>query len=187
MNLNILKYSAFVLITTSMTCSAQKELAPLSKEYQSCCGTQPVEFALEEKKVYMPNVFTPNNDGVNDYFSPFFNEVVTAVWGFTIYSAKGDTIIYQKPFLSSKMDVKEYGWDGNREDGTPYTGLFRFKMRVDDRYANKHIVEGFACAIRCEAGTAVLKTKEGCYYPSQASKGGTLSKSQPNREKDCLQ
>lgn len=174
------------LISTAQTCSSQDKPTPVSQEYESCCGTQPVEFSYDEKRIYVPNVFTPNEDGVNDYFLPFVNDVVTDVWGFSIYSAVGDTILYQKPYFNSKMAIAEYGWDGLRPDGSKYKGAFKFKMRVDDLAAKEHIVEGQACAIICGSEAALFKTKTGCYYPIQASKDGTLDKSIAAAEKDCF-
>ena len=165
---NILTLSLLLFICTAQTCSSQGEPNIISEEYKSCCGTQPVEFAYELKKVYMPNVFTPNKDGINDYFAPAINDVITDVWGFAVYSAVGDTMLYQKPYFNSKMDIKEYGWDGLRPDGSQYKGLFKYKMRIDDKKANKHIVEGLACAIQCGVESKVFKTKAGCFYPVQA-------------------
>lgn len=183
---NIFSFAILVLICSAQTCSGQDEPNITSEEYSSCCGTQPVEFAYDKKSIYVPNVFTPNKDGANDYFFPSINDVVTDVWGFTIYSAKGDTIIYQKPYFNSKMEIRDYGWDGLRSNGTQYKGLFKYKMRVDDKEANKHIVEGQACAIVCGAESKVFKTKSGCYYPVQAGKNGTLDKSISIVEKDCF-
>ncbi|MCE7060112.1 gliding motility-associated C-terminal domain-containing protein [Dyadobacter sp. CY343] len=106
---NTLTIFILLSICTAQTCSSQDQPKPVSQEYESCCGTQPVEFSYQKKRIYVPNVFTPNNDGVNDYFVPFVNDIVTDVWGFTIYSALGDTILYQKPYFNSKMAIAEYG------------------------------------------------------------------------------
>lgn len=53
--------------------------------------------------VYFPNGFTPNNDGLNDYFSPTGNDII----GFTmrIYNRWG-----QEVFTSNNLNEK---WDGN--------------------------------------------------------------------------
>ncbi|GGM82635.1 hypothetical protein GCM10010967_12890 [Dyadobacter beijingensis] len=178
-----------LFITSAQTCSSQDAQPQMdSKEYQSCCGTQPVEFTFSAKKVYMPNVFTPNRDGVNDYYAPNINDVITDVWGFTIYSAEGDTVIFQKPHFNTKMKLEEYGWNGLRPDGSQYKGLFKFKMRVDDKQANKHVVTGQACAIQCGPDAKIFQSKSGCFFPVQASKGvsGTLDKSVSTLEKGCF-
>ncbi|MDR6807501.1 hypothetical protein J2Y45_004701 [Dyadobacter sp. BE34] len=183
---NTLILFIFLLISSAQTCAAQDASKVAAQEYESCCGTQPVEFSYEKKRIYVPNVFTPNRDGVNDYFFPVVNDVVTDVWGFAVYSIEGDTMLYQKPYFNSKMPVQEYGWDGLRPDGSRYKGAFRYKMRVDDMQANKHIVEGRACAIICGSGSEVFQTKSGCYFPVQAGKDGTLDKSIASGEKGCF-
>ncbi len=183
---NILPLFIIFLISSAQTCSSQDNPKAVSQEYESCCGTQPVEFSYEKKRIYVPNVFTPNKDGVNDYFFPVVNDVVTDVGGVAVYSVEGDTMLYQKPYFNSKMPVHEYGWDGLRPDGSRYKGAFRYKMRVDDMQANKHIVEGRACAIVCGSGSEVFQTKSGCYFPVQASKEGTLDTSIAHGEKDCF-
>ena len=164
-------------------CTAQEK--PVANDYTSCCGTQPVEFAYEKQKIYVPNVFTPNGDGINDYFMPYINEEVGAVWGFTIYSAKGDTILYQREYFNYSKEEQNYAWNGLRRDGSQYAGLFKYEMRVDDKKANKHLVTGYACAIVCGPDTKIFKTKEGCFYPSQANKG-SIDKSIASKEKDCF-
>jgi hypothetical protein len=184
---NIFKLLSVALLCGAQTCSAQDNPEPVVKEYESCCGTEPVEFAFEKKQVYVPNAFSPNKDGVNDYFVPYVNDVVTDIWGFSIYSATGDTLLYQIPYFNSKIEIRNYGWNGLRPDGTAYKGLFRYKMRIDDRNANKHIVEGAACAIICGPEAKIFQSKQGCFYPIQAGEQGKLSKDKANEEKVCFQ
>lgn len=180
--------SITLIILFSIIClpqSSQGQEISKESDYESCCGTQPVEFTFDNKKVYVPNVFTPNGDDINDYFMPYINEKVGAVWGFTIYSAKGDTIIYQREYFDYTKEVQDYAWNGFRKDGSRYAGLFKYKMRVDDKKAKKQILEGYACAIVCGPDTKIFKTKEGCFYPSQANKG-SIDKSIASKEKDCF-
>lgn len=172
----------------SLSCYSQEKPEPVVEAYKSCCGTQPVEFSFEDKRVYVPNVFTPNADKVNDYFVPYVNETISDVWGFAIYSAEGDTLLYLKEhFFPNPEKVNENGWDGLRPDGTVYKGLFRYRMRVDDKVARKYIVEGFACAIVCGKDAQVFQSKEGCFYPSQAGSEGKLARDKMSDEKVCFQ
>jgi hypothetical protein len=176
-----------VMLGAAHSCSAQETPQVVSKDYEACCGTEPVEFTYDKKQVYVPNVFSPNKDGLNDYFAPFVNDVVTDIWGFSVYSAKGDTLLYQVPYFNTKMEINKYGWNGLRADGTAYKGLFHYKMRVDDIDANKHIVEGSACAVVCGPDAKVFQSKQGCFYPLQAGPEGKLIKDKANEEKICFQ
>lgn len=79
--------------------------------------------------VYFPNAFTPNNDGLNDYFSPIGNEIV----GFSmlIYNRWG-----QEVFTSNNLNET---WDGNYNNApcptdtyyytTKYQGYQKKKLR----------------------------------------------------------
>jgi hypothetical protein len=174
-----------VLLLFTIKTTAQN--TPDATRYEACCGSQPVEFSYDKKKVFIPNVFTPNKDGLNDFFAPHVNDVITDIWWFTIYSAEGDTVLYQTMYLdkTKKEGEQNSGWDGLRPDGSVYKGLFRYTMRIDDRDANKHIVEGTACAVICEPGDKIPEDKSTCFYSSQAGEQGTLNKSGKSGEKGC--
>ncbi|MBA0884210.1 PKD domain-containing protein [Flavobacterium undicola] len=83
---------------------------------------------LEIKKGYNlihPTAFTPNNDGVNDYFAPFFKGLTTIVfdvydtWGGLVYSETGETI---------------KGWDGRIKDQNAENGNYYFKVTAKTFY-----------------------------------------------------
>ncbi|MFA9190776.1 PKD domain-containing protein [Flavobacterium sp. FZUC8N2.13] len=83
---------------------------------------------LEIKKGYNlihPTAFTPNNDGVNDYFTPVFKGLTTIVfnvydtWGGLIYSETGETI---------------KGWDGRIKDKEAENGNYYFKVTAKTFY-----------------------------------------------------
>jgi len=180
-------FTLFFSLLLLQSCLAQTSPeVPVAEEYKSCCGTEPVEFAFRNEKVYVPNVFTPNGDGVNDYFMPYVNKEVGGVWGFTVYSARGDTILFQREYFNYDREIENYAWNGLRKDGSRYKGLFKYKMRVDDKAAVKQIVEGSACAIVCDPDAKIFRNKEGCFYPVQAGKEGDLDKNTENGESKCF-
>lgn len=119
---------------------------------------------------------------------PYVDTETTVVWGFTILSAKGDSVLYLMPYIdySNERNLASYGWNGLRKDGTRYQGLFKYRMRVDDKQANKDVIQGEACAILCDPKANVLKSKEGCFYPDQAGKKGKKDTDKKTKETDCF-
>ena len=70
--------------------------------------------------IYIPNVFSPNNDGVNDLFkiSYFPNESIESVT-FTIFDRFGDMV-----YSTESWPV---AWDGKSKDGRFYNpGVFTY-------------------------------------------------------------
>jgi hypothetical protein len=188
-----MKYPLLFLLSMAclQSCTAQnngpKEPA-LPKEYEACCGVQPVDFKLGKHSIYVPNVFTPNNDGVNDYFYPFVSPEIGEVQGFTVFSAVGDTVLFQRPTLVYDK-LESFAWNGLRNNGSAYRGRFKYGMRIVSKDGLLRFVEGEACSILCEPGTKELKVKKNCFYPSQAgkdNKAGMLDSTLDNKENDCL-
>ena len=160
----------------------------LPKEYEACCGVKPVNYQLSNGFIYMPNVFTPNGDGINDLFYPFISDEIAEIQQFTILSAVGDTVIFSRPTIVYDR-INEFGWNGRRKDGSLYRGPFKYGMKVSSKDRKLRLLEGEACSVLCEPGTKDLKVKKGCFYPSQAGKNGQLGKldsTASNVETDCL-
>ena len=80
--------------------------------------------------IYTPNVFTPNNDCLNDFFRPLFTGFESLT--FNVYDNKGN-LIYTEDAQDGSINRTEcpneidpsgngkavLGWDGKRADGTP--------------------------------------------------------------------
>ena len=87
----------------------------------------------------LPNVFTPNQDGYNDFFQPSYRssfeadgvcpDSVISV-GVRIFSADGK-LIFQKPYPD---DAHQYLWDGKSRDGSPQPpGMYYYSCSFDLR------------------------------------------------------
>jgi hypothetical protein len=183
------KLYLFFTIAFMQNCTAQElpeNIQVTPEAYKSCCGTSPVEFSIGKGNVYVPNVFTPNGDGINDFFFPVINGEVAVVQNFTILTPGKDTVLYNtKAVIYS--DIKNNSWNGkNWNNGIPYTGLFKYGMSIYTKDGRNWIVEGEACAIPCGKDMVVFKTNEGCFYPSQANNEGKADRNKINEEKDCF-
>ncbi len=70
--------------------------------------------------LYIPNAFTPNGDGVNDYFMPILKSVVTVE--FTIYNRWGEEIFYSRELRPR--------WDGTYKGIPVSNDIYTYKIQV---------------------------------------------------------
>jgi len=66
--------------------------------------TQVFSLSNEDLRIFAPNSFTPNGDGINDYFKPVLSGVVN--FTFTVYNRWGE-VIY-------RGNEKSAGWAGDK-------------------------------------------------------------------------
>lgn len=156
--------------------------------YKSCCESAPYEYTtMDGANIFVPNVFTPNDDGLNDLWrAEYHGNKVIAEWT-TITDISRDTIYFQFDGLDFKNVIpKWHGWDGirHRQDGKPHEGPFAYiiNFKTDEGIFE---VTGTACVVRCNEAAKILKDNKGCYYASQSTKG-KLKKDKDNKEKACF-
>lgn len=75
--------------------------------------------------IYVPNCFTPDNDGRNDYFNPIEAEgITTEGYELTIYDSNG-AIIFQSNQLESC-------WDGTYKSTMTDNGTYGYTIKAKD-------------------------------------------------------
>ena len=182
---NLLFLLSFLLLSIFGSCKAQDPEPLVSQAYESCCGVEPVEFTTGNAYIFVPNVFTPNSDGINDYFVPSFNDGILGFDSYLIYTPVGDTLV----FATSDYDpnnIANTAWNGLKQDGAVYTGAFKYEFILYLKDGGRYRVQGQACRIVCGPEAEVFKTKIGCFYPSQISTTGHLDLLVPSQEEDCF-
>jgi hypothetical protein len=162
----------YFTLSITFLATAQEEKKAKPNIYESCCGIKPVEFKIGDANVYIPNVFTPNDDGLNDLFFPFISDDIMEVQDYMIISANADTLIYSKSSFKYS-EFEKYAWNGNRyfANGikeSEYVGLFKYYMRIVNAQGFQKIVEGEACVARNDADSKVFKQKKECFFADQA-------------------
>lgn len=83
--------------------------------------------------VYIPNTFTPNDDGVNEYFTIAGNGIDTSTFELHIYNRWGEDV-----FFTNNFDT---GWDGSikgRNRLVSESGVYTYKITLKDVYGNPH-------------------------------------------------
>lgn len=86
-------------------------------DQNDCLGRDSIIITIKEcnNKLYVPSSFTPNGDGRNDYFKPFFNGHINN-FKFSIYNRWGQML-----FMSTDLNKM---WDGKEMGRAHPTGVF---------------------------------------------------------------
>lgn len=91
-----------------------------------CISIVPVRVNVECSTLFIPNSFTPDNDGVNDYFQIVANDVTS--YELIIFNRFGEVVF-------RSIDPTE-GWDGGVNGYYVPDGVYNYSLQALDKYAN---------------------------------------------------
>jgi gliding motility-associated-like protein len=108
------------------------ETGPLLVTVQDTAGCVASDSIFVEvikiRKVYIPNAFTPNFDGINDYFTPFADfPNVQEIIDFRIFSRWGEMVYEAQGLRSTEPGT---GWDGTFRGRDMPVGVYTYVVRV---------------------------------------------------------
>ena len=83
----------------------------------------------KERNIYIPNVFSPNDDGINDQFTVFPGRMVREIQSIQIYNRWGATVYEQ--FSMPAESTISYGWNGKQNGNTLNPGVFVYRIIVE--------------------------------------------------------
>ena len=91
---------------------------------------------------YIPNTFTPNGDGINDFFSPKGTNVDASMFEMYIYSRWGNLLFETKNWNGESSDP----WDGtfqhNGNQDKVQEGIYVYKIIVKEMAGPEHEYSG---------------------------------------------
>lgn len=117
-------------------CPTPEIEAPVQPDYTltvrtrfACQDSAKVRVLLDEEGlIYIPNVFSPNNDNVNDYFQVFPSCGVASIDQFEIFDRYG-SLVYQASSITQFYDRSLF-WDGQVNNSPLSDGLFIWRMEL---------------------------------------------------------
>ncbi|MEO6039791.1 MAG: gliding motility-associated C-terminal domain-containing protein [Saprospiraceae bacterium] len=113
-----------------------------------CTATDQIQLrvlAQTVKAVWVPNVFSPNDDGVNDYVSVYTNESVRRVVSFQIADRWGDLCFRHDDYPPlSEQD----GWDGDVRHQPAAMGVYAWFVEVEYTDGKREVFEGNLTLLR---------------------------------------
>jgi len=115
--------------------------------YKDGCFAQASILVRVDKsvKVFVPNTFSPDGDGINDFFNVFTDETVEQVSFLRIYNRWGE-MIYQGVSLDPSDDSS--GWNGRYRNELVNPGVYVYHLEVVLTNGDKQSFSGDLTLVR---------------------------------------
>ncbi len=95
---------------------------------RGCYSEDRISFqVVRERDVYIPNVFSPNGDGLNDYWTLFTDADITYITWMEVYTRWGDLVFHKENFEPNNPSL---GWDGKFRGETLNPGVYVYRINV---------------------------------------------------------
>lgn len=110
---------------------------------EGCCDSSAQYIIISDfYRLYIPNAFTPNNDGFNNLFMPKGDGLDGSTYSFMIFDRWGNMIF--------KTEQWGTGWDGKANGGSKLAqeDVYVWKIRVKDMLGKEHNFTGHVSLIK---------------------------------------
>lgn len=171
-------------------CDDESSNTPVSP-FADCCTTSG-EFTVANRNVYVPTIFTPNFDGINDKLIPLVeaeNGPIAEITSFLIRSTGGDTL-----FESFNLPLNNFtsGWDGTiGNTDVLYSGKAFYTISFALSSGQEELINGQVCSLPCDnpdISYPVFDSILNCQYGVQHDGAGGFDENLPNFEDlECLE
>lgn len=109
------------------------------------CQYEDQIFIETSSRFFVPNIFSPNGDDLNDFFTLFSDRTIKTIETFKIYDRWGELVHAASGALPGD---REGAWDGSLDGQLLNPGVFIYYMEVIDNSGKTHVVTGEVTLIR---------------------------------------
>ena len=90
-------------------------------------------YVSKDRPVFIPNAFTPDGDGINDFFQIFAREgIIRNVKRFSIYDRWGEIVFHRTDFMPlTNGDDTDNGWNGRLNDELMNPAVFIYIAEIE--------------------------------------------------------
>jgi hypothetical protein len=167
-----------IFISTFPRCKSDEE-----NKYQGCCNISSLLETLDTGRIFIPNAFTPNGDGVNDSFFPHTDGGIEAINSFIIKNQNG-SIMFSRENLPSNSQLD--GWNALDNQNNAIGGLFEYEVTVISVLGESATFTGEVCSYICLESGFPSENIDNCEFGSQHDGIGNLDQSLPSHEEECF-
>lgn len=113
---------------------------------KGCRIEDQIRIVVEERsRLYIPNAFSPNNDGVNDRFSLFAQSGEVQSFTLRIFDRWGSLVFERDQMLANAV---QDGWDGEVRGQEAHPGVYVYFSEITYTDGTEEIVSGEVLLIR---------------------------------------
>lgn len=125
---------------------ADKTVSLFAIDDKGCLYTDELHIrVLLTSSIYVPNIFSPNGDGVNDLLAPSTDPSITGMEYFEIYSRWGELIFSATNFIPNQSN---FGWDGTLRQKPAIPGVYVYRLKAVNKRGQEFILYGDLTLIR---------------------------------------
>ncbi len=137
--------NANILTPTFLGNSSQQYIVNVISA-EGCTASDTLQIDVRNCLSYIevPEAFTPNGDGVNDFFTLFGNNI--ANYEIQIYNRWGEMVFSSRDL--SELSNLSKGWDGTYKGKEQNTGVFVYQLSATDVYGKSISKKGNLTLIR---------------------------------------
>jgi gliding motility-associated-like protein len=111
-----------------------------------CAATSEIEIGVDRRPdVFVPNVFSPNNDGNNDLLVIYAGKQIAKARRFQVFSRWGEPLFESVDF---PLNDPQFGWDGTHRGKPLNPSVFVFYLLVETIDGSLHEFKGDITLIR---------------------------------------
>ena len=114
-------------------------------QYECTSGDTTNVRTYTEGRYFLPNAFTPNNDGLNDMFYVMGSKDIAVIRDFSVYDRYG-----QRVFHATDIPANDpvFGWNGTRNGKDVSSATFAYSIMIEYIDKTSDFVKGLVTVIR---------------------------------------
>lgn len=118
----------FCLEQTITRPAVQTEIKVITIDTNGCMAQSSLRLdKVSDPKVFIPNVFSPDADGINDMFTVYGNKDVEIINELQIFDRWGNQVFVNTEF---PPNAENYGWDGSFKNSAMNPAVYAYWARV---------------------------------------------------------